>query len=94
MIRGFKDKQLELCWKIGTCKKMRPDLKRRVLMKLDSIDAAACLEDLSHPPSNHLHRLHGKAYADCWAISVNGPWRLVFRLENNDIYDLRLEQYH
>ena len=29
-----------------------------------------------------------------WAISVNGPWRLVLRVENNDIYDITLEQYH
>lgn len=58
------------------------------------MDAASCLEDLMFPPSNHLHKLHGKEYKDCWAISVNGPWRLVFRFEENDIFDVRLEQYH
>lgn len=94
MIRSFKDKQLEKCWKTGKCNKIRPDLKRRILMKLDSMDAATCLEDLMNPPGNHLHRLHGKGYENCWAIAINGPWRLVFSFNNNDIYDVRLEQYH
>ena len=93
MIQTFSDKSLEECWRKGKCKKVRGDLKRRVLMKLDSMDAAIDLDDLRYPPSNHFHELKGnkKGY---WAISVNGPWRLVLRVENNDIYDITLEQYH
>lgn len=95
MIRIFKDKKLEGCWRRGDCAKVRPDIKRRVQMKLDSMDAADCLNDLRHPPSNHLHSLHAE-YAGCWAISVNDPWRLIFRYDedSNDIYDIELKQYH
>jgi len=44
-------------------------------------------------PSNHLHQLTGelKGY---WAIRVNGPWRLIFRWSEGDIYNVSLEQYH
>jgi len=94
MIKSFSDKALEKCWNSGNCSKIKDDLRRRVLMKLDSMDAAICLEDLKNPPSNHLHQLHGKGYEECWAISVNGPWRLVFIPKGSDIYDVRLEQYH
>lgn len=94
MIKSFVDKQLERCWQKGDCQKIRPDLKRRVLMKLDSMDAATCLDDLKHPPGNHLHPLQGKGYEGCWAIAVSGPWRLVFVPANGHIYDIRLEQYH
>ncbi len=62
-------------------------------MKLDSMDAATCLEDLANPPSNHLHPLKG-VYKGYWAISVNGPWRLIFRYEKGNIFDISLEQYH
>ena len=62
--------------------------------KLDSMDAATCLDDLRNPPGNHLHTLQGRDYEGCWAISVNGPWRLVFQFEGGDIYDVRLVQYH
>lgn len=94
MIKSFSDKDLENCWRFAKCHKIRPDLRRRVLMKLDSMDAATCLDDLRNPPGNHLHPLQGKHYQGYWAIAVSGPWRLVFVPENSDIYEVRLEQYH
>ncbi|MCL5261244.1 MAG: type II toxin-antitoxin system RelE/ParE family toxin [Gammaproteobacteria bacterium] len=93
MIQSFKDKDLELCWENGKSRKIRQDLIRRVLMRLDSMDAATCIEDLQNPPSNNLHKLHGD-YLGYWSIAVNGPWRLIFRLEENNIYDVFLIQYH
>ena len=94
MIKSFKDKTLERCWRQGRCNKVPAILQRRVLMKLDSIDAATCIEDLENPPGNHLHTLNGKEYEGCWAISVNGPWRIVFRFEQGHVFDVRLVQYH
>ena len=93
MIRTFRDFRLEQCWREGKCAGVRGNLRRRILMKLDSMDASACLDDLRAPPSNRLHRLKGK-YDGFWAISVNGPWRLIFRIVDDDIYDVFLEQYH
>ena len=93
MIKSFKDKKIEMCWKEEKCRGVPSELRRRILMKLDSRDAAECLEDLKSPPSNHLHPLKGD-YLNYWAISINGPWRLIFKYENNDIFDVMLEQYH
>lgn len=93
MIKNFNDKQLENCWRKGNCKGIRQDLIRRMLMKLDSMDAANTLADLRNPPSNHLHSLKGE-YEGYWAISINGSWRLIFKLINNDIYEIMLIQYH
>ena len=91
---SFKDKALEQCWRQGRCNKIPANLHRRVLMKLDSMEAATCVEDLENPPGNHLHTLGGKEYQGYWAISVNGPWRIVFRFEEGHAYDVRLVQYH
>lgn len=94
MIKSFRDEVLERCWRDGRCAKVPGKLRRRVLMKLDSMEAATCLEDLRNPPGNRLHTLRGKEYAGLWALAVSGPWRLVFRFEQGHVYDVRLVQYH
>ncbi|MGB6977452.1 MAG: type II toxin-antitoxin system RelE/ParE family toxin [Gammaproteobacteria bacterium] len=93
MIRSFKDKVLEKCWRAGQCTKISAELKRRILMKLDSMDAAVCLDDLKNPPGNQLHSLQGD-YKGYLAIAVSGPWRLIFRFKRGNIFDVQLEQYH
>ena len=30
----------------------------------------------------------------CWAIDVSGNWRVIFRLEAGDVYDVDLVDYH
>jgi len=93
MIKSFKGKELEYLWINGQSKKIPYILVRRVLMKLELLDVATCIEDLRSPPSNNLHKLQGK-YTDHWSVAVNGPWRLVFKIINNDIFDIILIQYH
>ena len=29
-----------------------------------------------------------------WAMTINGPWRLCFRFENGDAYDVEFCDYH
>lgn len=94
MIKSFRDKALERCWRQGRCNGIPAKLRRRVLMKLDSIDAATQVNDLESPPGNHLHTLSGKDYEGCWALLINGPWRIVFRFKSGYLYDVQLVQYH
>ncbi len=63
------------------------------MRKLTILENAKELKDLSSPPSNHLHPLHGDRKGH-WAISVSGPWRLCFRVEDGDVFDVELVQYH
>lgn len=94
MIKGFSDRGLAECWNTGACRKIRPDLRERVLRKLEILDAATSLGDVQRTPScRGVHTLHGnrKGY---YALPVNGPWRLVFRCDGGDFYDIALEQYH
>ena len=44
-------------------------------------------------PGLDLHKLHGDK-ANSWALSVNGNWRLIFRFENSDVYDVDYLDYH
>lgn len=44
-------------------------------------------------PGIALHKLHGDK-ANFWAVSINGNWRLIFRFENGDAYDVDYLDYH
>ena len=93
MIRSFKPKWLEEFFHSGKSKSIPSELKARLIRKLDMLNAINELKDLSSLPSNHLHQLHGDRKGQ-WAISVNGPWRLCYKFEDGDIFDLELTQYH
>jgi toxin HigB-1 len=60
---------------------------------LAAIDAAIDVEDVGLFPGWRLHRLKGQL-ADHWSVTVSGNWRVVFRFENADAYDLDLVDYH
>lgn len=93
MIKTFQDKDLEDCFENGNCRKIKQDLRNRVLRKLDALDVAGCLEDLKSPPGNRLHPLQGERKGT-WAIAVSGAWRITFEFEDGDAYNVALEQYH
>ncbi|MGC8494611.1 MAG: type II toxin-antitoxin system RelE/ParE family toxin [Syntrophobacteraceae bacterium] len=93
MIKTFAQVWLEDFWNEGSHKHVPPELSQRLIRKLDMVNRSKELKDLAAPPSNHLHPLRGDRQGQ-WAISVSGPWRLCFRFEDGEIFDLELVQYH
>lgn len=93
MIRHFKHKWLEDFWNNGRHKKVPSEIADRLIRKLDMLNRAHDLIDLSAPPSNRLHPLSGDRQGQ-WAISINGPWRLCFEYRKHDAYNVELVQYH
>ena len=93
MIRTFAQPWLEEFWHTGKHKRVLSELAAKLLRKLDMLNRAAAHKDLRAPPSNRLHALHGDQEGK-WAIAVSGPWRLCFRFQEGDIFDLELLQYH
>ncbi len=61
--------------------------------RLAALDAATALSDLSPLRSIGLHKLAG-ARRDQWAMTVNGPWRVCFRFEDDDAWDVEIVDYH
>jgi len=45
------------------------------------------------PPSNHLESLVGDR-AKQWSIRINDQWRLCFRFESGEAYDVEIVDYH
>jgi toxin HigB-1 len=61
--------------------------------RLVALDAATSLSDLSPLKSVALHKLAG-ARKDQWAMAINGPWRICFRFEDGDAWDVEIVDYH
>jgi proteic killer suppression protein len=55
--------------------------------------AASDMNAVSGPPGWRIHHLKGDR-AGTWSISVSGNWRLTFDIEQDEICNLNLEDYH
>ena len=64
-----------------------------VSRKLDMVNAARDLNDLKSPPGNRLEMLKGNQRGR-HSIRVNDQFRLTFRFESGNAYDVRCEDYH
>lgn len=69
------------------------DLQRVGLRKLRMLDAAVGLDDLRVPPGNRLERLKGDRGGQ-HSIRINGQWRICFRWQQGDAYDVEIVDYH
>ena len=65
----------------------------RAERRLQALGAARTLSDLGALRSVGLHKLSGDR-AGYWAMTINGPYRLVFRFEDGDAFDVEIVDYH
>ena len=92
MIASFKHRGLKRLYERGDRSGIRPDLVdavERILTVLDSATAPQAL-DL---PRYRLHALKGDLRG-MWAVTVRANWRIVFRFEGTDAFDVELIDYH
>lgn len=61
--------------------------------RLDQLNAASVLSDMSVPRGNDLHALDGDL-AGFHAVKVNKQYRLVFKFTDGHAYDVRCYDYH
>jgi proteic killer suppression protein len=61
--------------------------------KLDQVSRAQVLADLAIPPGNRLARLRGNR-AGQHSIRVNDQYRICFRWEAGDAYEVEIADYH
>ena len=61
--------------------------------KLDQIDAGTKLDDLKMPPGNRLRAL-GADLRGFHAVRVNDQYRIMFRFQGGDAFDVQCTDYH
>ncbi len=93
MIQSFADNESERLWSGRRSRKLPAEIQQRALAKLNMIDAADTLDDLKLPPSNRLHELD-RDRAGQHSISINMKWRICFRWNNGNAYDVEIVDYH
>lgn len=69
-----------------------PRLRDKVQRVLTALDAAGAPEDMDLP-GYVLHPLTGDLRG-FWSVRVSGNWRVIFRLERGDAWDVDLVDYH
>ena len=57
------------------------------------IDNAENIQDLKVPPSNHLEKLSGDRTGQ-YSIRINDQYMICFTMDNNNIYDVEIVDYH
>lgn len=93
VIKSFADK-LTAAVSLGLpAKRLPSELRRRAKDKLDALDAATRIEDLRLPPSNRLEALKHDRKGQ-WSVRINDQWRVCFRFEDGDAFDVEITDYH
>jgi proteic killer suppression protein len=70
-----------------------PELRRAARRKLLYLHDASELRDLRVPPGNRLEPLRGDRKG-CHSIGINDQWRVVFRWQGGNAYDVEIVDYH
>lgn len=92
MIKTWKNSATRRFAETGKSKFSGMDV-RLAQRRLNLIDNISSLREITPLRSIHLHPLKGSRKGQ-WAITINGPWRLVFRFKDGDAYDVELTDYH
>jgi proteic killer suppression protein len=92
MIRGFRHRGLKRLYERGDRSGIRPDLLDRVEDILARLDVATTPPALDLP-GYRLHPLKGHLNG-LWSVTVRANWRIIFRFEGVDAFDVELIDYH
>ena len=92
MIKNFRHKGLESFFQTGSKRGIQPQQAGKLRLQLTTLEQARSFKDMN-APGWRLHALIGDLRG-CFAITVNGNWRLVFRFEGTDAVDVDYVDYH
>ena len=93
MIKTFAGRRTKELYDSGKSKRFPPGVWERALRKLEYLDLATTVNDLKLPPSNRLHKLERDRVGQ-YSIFINDQWRVCFRFEDGDAYDVEMTDYH
>jgi toxin HigB-1 len=93
VIQSFKDKFTEKVWNQTISKSIPIEVQHIGLRKLIMLNSSINVKDLRIPPSNHLEKLKGDREGQ-YSIRINGQWRICFRWENGNAFEVEIVDYH
>jgi proteic killer suppression protein len=92
MIRSFRHKGLKRLFEKGETQGVRTDQVQKLENILAVLNRARTADDMNLP-GFRLHPLKGDLRG-FWSVTVRANWRVIFRLREQDVYDVDLVDYH
>ena len=93
MIETITHKGLKLLWEKNNPSKLPADQLEKIKRILSILNTAKTLDPIRSIPGYRLHQLSGDLKG-FWAIWTTGNYRVIFRFENGDVYDINYIDYH
>ncbi len=93
MIVSFGDKSTQKIWEGERVKGFSTDIQETARRKLRMLNNSFDIKDLMIPPSNRLEKLKG-GLKDFYSIRVNDQWRIIFKWDNGNAFNVELIDYH
>lgn len=93
VIKSFAERATEQLFQRRRVVALPPDLHGVGLRKLRLLDATAGLDSLRVAPGNRLEALKGDR-AGRHSVRINDQWRVCFRSQDGDAYEVEIVGYH
>ena len=93
MIINFGNKETEKIWNGFVSKKIPREIQEVARRKLRMINNSIDISDLRIPPANRLEKLKGDL-KEFYSIRINNQWRIIFKWENTNAFDVEIIDYH
>jgi toxin HigB-1 len=92
MVRSFRHKGLQRLFQQDDGTKLPPDMVARIRLILSTLHAAQAIEAMDIP-AFRLHPLKGKLQG-FFSVTVRANWRIIFRFEGSEAFDIDFVDYH
>ncbi len=93
MIKSFADKRTAAIFGGHEVRGLPQQMQVTARRKLKIIDATLSVESLRVPPGNRLETLKGNRQGQ-WSIRINDQWRICFRWNDGNAFDVEIADYH
>jgi proteic killer suppression protein len=93
MIRSFACLETEKLFNDESSRRLPTQIQRTARRKMLLLHQARSLNDLRSPYGNHLEALKGGRKGQ-HSIRVNDQWRVCFRWQGEDAFDVEIVDYH
>ena len=93
MIISFGNSETEQVWLGNRVKKLPFEVQKIGRRKLRMLNNSVDIADLRIPPANRLEKLSGKL-KEYYSIRINDQWRIIFKWNNGNAFEVKIIDYH
>ena len=93
MIKSFASTDTQKIWNGERIRGLPLQVQNVARRKLRMLNNVTQLPELRIPPSNRLEKLFGGRRGQ-FSVRINDQWRICFRWEKGDAYEVEIVDYH